>query len=414
MAGKRVANREELILRRAIASLRGPIRASLSSPLLWIVLLALVTRCTAVIAAVDWQQPPSDKVMRYDAIALSLMNGDGFSVGGVPTASTEPLYPLLLAGVYGTFGYSATAIRVVLTLIDTLHCLIWVLIARRCLGARAGWVTGVLIALCPYFAYLVVTAGSDTLFLCLHALFVLLLVRSLGNPGAGGFLVTGFALGLATLCRAGSLLMPVFLVPFVLLRFRRHLTRGAVAAALIAASFAITLTPWTVRNFVRFHRLVPVQTLGGYHLLLASGVRGEGASQHAQNGLGEGRHGDAASDVDYYRSALDRIIRNPGVFIRLMGCRLVKMWYLTHSGRGQWVLGTANSILLLLATVGVVVSRRHWQILLPLYAAITYYILLHSVMSAIFRYLVPVVPPLIVFASVTLLAVFGRVRKREL
>jgi hypothetical protein len=70
-------------------------------------------------------------------------------------------------------------------------------------------------------------------------------------------------------------------------------------------------------------------------------------------------------------------------------------------------------VLLLLAVVGAVVSRRHWQALLPLYATIAYYILLHSVLIAIFRYVMPVVPALMVFASVTLLAVSNVARWRE-
>jgi 4-amino-4-deoxy-L-arabinose transferase-like glycosyltransferase len=391
----------------------GQIQAWLRSPLLWIAVVALAVRCAAVVAVVDWQQPPSDKVQRFDAIALSLMEGNGFSRDGSPTASTEPLYPLLLAGVYSVFGYSATAIRLVLALIDTLHCLLWVLIARNCLGARAGWVTGVLIAVCPYFVYLVVTAGSDTPFLFLHAAFLLLLVRSMASARTGGFLAVGFALGLATLCRAGSLMMPVFLVPFVLLRFRDSLKRGAVAVALIAVGFTVTLTPWTVRNFVQFHRLVPVQTLGGYHLLLASGESSEDALRHTKKELGDRGYGDATRDVDYYRSALNRIIREPGGFVRSMGHRLVKMWYVTHSGRGTRVLGVANLLLLLMATVGVVVSRGHWQALLPLYATITYYILLHSVLFAIFRYIMPVIPALIVFASAALLDFAARYRGIE-
>jgi hypothetical protein len=301
----------------------------------------------------------------------------------------------------------------VLALIDTLHCFIWLLIARRCLGDRVGWLTGVLIALCPYFVFLVVTAGNDTLFLFLHAVFLLLLVRSFEDGGTVGFLVTGFALGLATLCRAGSLLMPLFLAPLVLLRFRLSLRRGAVAAALIVSGFVITLTPWTVRNFARFHRLVPVQTMGGYHLFLASGDFEGIVSRPTHDGPDERGHGGDRGDFDYYRSALERIIRNPGDFARLMGHRLVSMWYATHSGRGERALAAANSVLLLLAAFGAVVSRRHWHDLLPLYATITYYIIVHSVLVAIFRYIMPVVPALIVLASVTLLTISDAARWKE-
>jgi 4-amino-4-deoxy-L-arabinose transferase-like glycosyltransferase len=210
------------------ASAQGTDRGWLRDPILWIAVLALVIRVVAVVATADWQQPPSDKVLRYDAIAMSLLDGDGFSKNGRPTASTGPLYPFLLAVVYGVFGYSATAIRTVLALVDVIHCVLWVLIARTCFDSRAGWLTGAAIAVCPYFVYLVVTAGNDSLFLFLHAVFVLLSVQSMRVSKGAGFLMTGIALGLATLCRAVSLLMPLFLVPFLLLRFRHSLKRGVI------------------------------------------------------------------------------------------------------------------------------------------------------------------------------------------
>lgn len=392
------------------ASARGGKPGWLRDPIVWIAVLALAVRLVAVVAVADWQQPPSDKVLRYDAIAMSLLDGDGFSIDGNPTATSGPLYPLLLAFVYGVFGYSATAIRTVLAVIDVGHCLLWVLIARECLGPRSGLLTGVLIAACPYFVYLVVTAGSDSLFLALHAVFVLLLVRSMQMPTHGGFLRTGVALGLATLCRAVSLLMPLFLVPFVLLRCRRSLARGAIAVMLIAIGFAITLTPWTIRNFARFQRFVPVQTLGGYHLYLASGDPGQDTFIRESTDLTHGARGGVAADGDYYRSALNRIIRDPVQFARLMGTRLVKMWYVTHSGRAPWALGVTNLLLLSLAATGVVLSRRRWESLLVLYAVIAYYVCLHSALFAIFRYLMPVVPALLVFASVALLMAFDRAR----
>ncbi len=375
-------------------------------PVLWVFVIALVVRLAAVVAASGWDQPPSDKTLRYDAIAASLLDGEGFALGGGPTAGTEPLYPLLLAALYGLFGASATLIRVVLALLDAIQCGLWVMIAHDCLGERSGWMTGGLMALCPYFVYLVVAAGSDTLFLTLLAVFVLLLVRTLRSSSTAGWAVAGAVLGAATLCRAASLALPVFLVPFVLAARWPDVARAARGAALLLVAFLATLTPWTIRNAVVFHRFIPVQSLGGYHLLMATGGGWKREPDAAARRQGAALSPDA--DAASYRAALRRILQDPGRFAGQMARRLVRMWYLTHSGRGAVALGLANALLLALAAAGAVLSRQRWRSLIPLYAVIGYFVALHSVFFAIFRYLMPTVPALIALASVAILAILGR------
>ena len=58
--------------------------------------------------------------------------------------------------------------------------------------------------MCPYLLYLVVTAGNDSLFLLLHAVFLFALVGAWLERSPRGFAVAGVAVGAATLCR-GSL-----------------------------------------------------------------------------------------------------------------------------------------------------------------------------------------------------------------
>jgi hypothetical protein len=192
--------------------------------------------------------------------------------------------------------------------------------------------------------------------------------------------------------------MPIFLVPFVLTASWPRVRRAAFSSTLLVVSFLATLTPWTIRNAVVFHRLIPVQSSGGYHLLLSTGESQRPAAGRAAPQT------DAAS----YRRALARIADNPAAFGRGMVRRLGSMWTQTHSGRGRRLLAVANFSLLLLAAAGAVVARRRWRSLLPLYAVIGYFVCLHTIMFAIFRYLIPAVPALVTLASVPLLAISDR------
>ncbi len=381
-------------------------RAVIRRRLLWIGLVALTIRLAVVVAVIDWQQPPSDLSFRYLPIANALLEGKGFVLYGRPTAASPPLYPLLLAAVLAVFGPSATAVRVVLALVDTAHCLVWAVIAGRLLGERVGWTVGALLAVCPYFVYLAVTAGSDTLFLLLQGVFVLLLVHALEDRSGrdGRFLGAGAALGLATLCRAVSLFMPVAVAPIIVLRRRRR-AAAVMSVMLLFAGFAIVLAPWTARNWQRFHRLVPVQTLGGYHLYLAA----TGASSDAMRTAA----GDVTTDAHYLHRGLTAMANQPLLVLRGMAGRLWRMWFWTHSGRLPGLLATLNLGLLAAALAGIVLTRRLWRQLLVLYVVIGYYISLHSVLFAIFRYLMPVVPALITFAAAAGWRAVDRLQRRR-
>jgi uncharacterized membrane protein YoaK (UPF0700 family) len=75
------------------------------------------------------------------------------------------------------------------------------------------------------------------------------------------------------------------------------------------------------------------------------------------------------------------------------------MWSRTHSGRFDTWLGAANAVLLALAAAGVALAPRR-RALLPLLVAFAYFVAVHTVLMSIFRYLLPVVPILLVLAAV--------------
>jgi hypothetical protein len=191
-----------------------------------------------------------------------------------------------------------------------------------------------------------------------------------------------------------------------MLRYRTEPIRGVVATALITTGFIITLTPWTVRNYVHFDRLVPVQTLGGYHLFLATIDRDDPDPRARRAGRGE--RGAVENDANLYARTWQRVADDPIRFLRGMAERLVNMWYLSHSGRTRVFLGIVNPLLLVVAAVGAVMSRGRWRELLPIYALISYFVLLHSVLFAIFRYMIPIVPALLMLASIPLVRLMTR------
>lgn len=377
-----------------------------------VVLVALAVRLAAIVALDDLAPRVNDRVLRYDPIALSLLAGEGFSHRGNPTTSSPPVYPLFLAAVYGVFGHSERAARAALAVVDAGMVGLVFLLGRRLFGDLAGLVAAIGATFLPYSIVQIVMGGSDILFLFLHTLFLAVFVQAWLSGGKRHHAAAGALLGVATLCRAVPLLLPVALVALLLAAGRGTWRRRALRATLLALAFVAVITPWIVRNWVVFDRFIPVQTLGGMHLFMAT-IDPETSPRDGSRRWRPKSGDQVENDRQFFVQAAQRIAENPASYARQVGRRQIDMWSRTHSGRYESWLLAANSLLLALAAAGVVLSRDRWR-LLPLLGVLAYYVALHSVLLAIFRYMLPVVPVLLLLASVAVAAALPRRLVRRL
>jgi 4-amino-4-deoxy-L-arabinose transferase-like glycosyltransferase len=364
-----------------------------------IFIIAFILRFILVVVFPDLIPEPEDKLERYDPIALSLLEGKGFSLGDRSTAYAAPVYPAFLSVVYFLFGYSRTMLRVFLSLIEAGNCLLVYAIAKNFFAGRIPILAGVTLAFHPSFIALVFTGTSESLFVFLHTLFVYVLCFAFHKQTVRSFLLSGILLGVATLCRAVALLLPAFILPVFFVSDHKNHSRSFFHYTIFILAFAFTLFPWIVRNYLVFDRFVPVQSSGGVHFYWATpGKRGSG------DGMTERERtatmDEIGKDEYYYSRAFERIRKAPAAFFEGMGRRFLQMWYKTHSGTHDATLLFLNGGLLFLATVGIAMIRSRWKELSLLWCVIAYYIILHMFLIALARYLLPVVPILTIFAMI--------------
>lgn len=137
---------------------------------------------------------------------------------------------------------------------------------------RTGLTAGLLAALYPTFVAYSHYLWSETLFLLLITSALAASARVARSGGAGWVVVAGLLFGLATLTREiGGLIagcvalwwvstgLPGAAEPSAIPSARRRARRDGL---LLLACTAITVAPWTIRNYQIFHRLVPVSTVG--------------------------------------------------------------------------------------------------------------------------------------------------------
>lgn len=378
-----------------------------------IFLAAFALRAGLVILLPDLIPESADKLGRYDLIALSLKDGRGFSIAGAPTAVAAPLYPGLLAVLYKLFGYgghSKTILRLSLSLLDAGHCLLFYLIARRYFGGQVPLWTALALVLCPYFIVPIYWGITEPLFVFLQALFLLSLCRALQQKTALAFLGSGAWLGLTTLCRATTLLLPVFVLPLFAVGHWSGQKQKLGYLALFLVGFAIVIAPWLVRNYIVFDRFIPVQENSGkrfYESSLRKVDKDEYEQERARLAAASGL---IEKDDFYFQIALTKIVENPQAYLRLLGRKLLRMWYRTSSKRYDGFLMFVNGALLALASIGIGMTWRRRIELLPLWVVLFYFIAFHDVLGAAFRYMLPTIPILILFAMVPIDASMRRRR----
>lgn len=117
-------------------------------------------------------------------------------------------------------------------------------------------------ALMPSFVLLATGVQSEPLFLVFLLGAGLALLTASDRKSAGLAWAAGAALALAALTRPSVLaLVPLLTAPLFDARLPRRL--GARLAGCALLGFCLLLAPWTGRNALRYHELIPVSDAGG-------------------------------------------------------------------------------------------------------------------------------------------------------
>jgi len=303
------------------------------------VILALVLLCFAAFAVRVWfglglTGHVAGDAPAYDALARSLAEGRGYVAphSGQPTAYRAPGYPFFLAAIYTIFpGAGFRFLRILQAALSACTIPLVYALARHCGERRVALLAAALFAFYPssiYFSALLIT---ETLALFAFTLFLLLLARAIREEQDKGGIwwhaACGAVLGLATLIRPITLLLPFYLLAlFLIFPLQAPLrTRGIVYLLL---SFCLVLLPWSVRNYLCFDRFVPVSTTAGTVIWqgLQPDPRGYGFTpwEQIEQVLPEGLDEVEASRY-LVRDALRFARRHPGRTLWLCGLKLASL-----------------------------------------------------------------------------------------
>jgi hypothetical protein len=336
--------------------------SQLAQSLFLISLVALCLRCAflfhqahlipaVVLAVVPFQNEVGN-------VADSLAHGQGFCClfrqPTGPTAWLAPVYPLLIAALFKLFGSftvaSFYAAALMNSLFSALACFPLFYAGKRLAGVGVAAVACWIWAIFPSGVMMPFEWIWDTsLSALLAAALLWATVYVADSRRARDFALYGLLWGVSLLTNPGlGALLPFLLGWLAYRQFRSGSFRLMPLMVVFAVLFACCL-PWTIRNAVQFHRLIPVRANFPYELWSGNNeifdehsravnriTRYEQTHRYAQ--LGENAFLD-----EKWQKATDFIRTHPALYARLFGRRMVATWLGAES---PWQLFSRSDSLL--------------------------------------------------------------------
>ncbi|HEY4312623.1 MAG TPA: hypothetical protein VGN12_24450 [Pirellulales bacterium] len=237
----------------------------------WLVILLMLfaVLVRAPVAAHNIQSLRAD-VDNYHELAWNLIERGTFGQQhSGPSAYRPPLYPVLLAPLLRDVYYDFTgvvAMHVALGLVT-----VWL---TAVVGAQWGlgrwrFLAAALVACDPILLKQSTVFMTETLATALAALAMAALTTVIKRPTIVRALDAGFVLGLCVLCRPTFLVFAIAALPALCWLLPQGKARRKIMVITVAA-LAMTLAPWTVRNWIEFGRPIVTTTHGGFTLALAN------------------------------------------------------------------------------------------------------------------------------------------------
>jgi 4-amino-4-deoxy-L-arabinose transferase-like glycosyltransferase len=175
-----------------------------------------------------------------------------------------PLYPYFLAVPYHVFG-TLEAAKWVQAFFATLLVPAVGLVGFRIFGTRVGLTAAALCAFYPELVWFSVHFWVENVFLVLLWWAFERLLASDANGSRSAAIAAGLLWGLAILARETGLYFLPVAAAWMIWR-TPHRAGAPLRAALFVVTTVLTVAPWTYRNYVLFHAVVPVSTAGGLNL----------------------------------------------------------------------------------------------------------------------------------------------------
>jgi len=266
---------------------KAPIKAEMVSPVALGVVAIAFAVCFMTLHGYQDRPPFAEEAN----IAWHIALGHGFrspmdaSPAAPASAWSAPLYPAVIAAAYRTFGVSSPAAVTALMLLNAVFFGIIVVgterLATRIFGSQVpGLLAAALLAIHPLFLFYMADFWDGFMSLAIFVWLAVAAMRLGGVAASGGRIsrvsagAIGVGMGVLALTNASYVIcFPVLLF----LGFRQPLSaKGWTSAAIACAACLVVISPWTIRNYEQFGRLIPIRTGSGIQFWIGNAPVSQG------------------------------------------------------------------------------------------------------------------------------------------
>jgi 4-amino-4-deoxy-L-arabinose transferase-like glycosyltransferase len=319
-----------------------------ATSLLLVVTVALATRLAFAWYEVRQFSPQVLSLVPFQTeaghIAYSIASGKGFSSpfqkDTGPTAWLAPVYPYLLAGIFKVFGiYSLQSFFAALflnVLFSAAACVPIFYAGRRIAGLGVASAAAWLWALFPNAILIPFEWIWDTSLSALLVATLLWATLELAESRrVRDWCLYGLLWGFALLTNPAVALFSPFLLAWAAYRSRSHnrAANSILRSLLAAAIAALCCLPWTIRNYVQFHKLIPLRSNFAFELYIGNNENYDdqhkfrpGAITQDREILRYVRMGESAFMEEERRKAVAFIVSHPRIEAWLVSQRFLDFW----------------------------------------------------------------------------------------
>lgn len=328
-----------------------------------------------------------------------------------------PIYPLLLALVYGIFGFKSYGMVVMLhAVLGAASAVFAYKTGELLFGKRYAWIPYGLTLGYPLFAFWGMYVLTETTYVFTITLFLYLLAlyaKEAKQPKLKTLLILGAAIGISNLVR------PILLLFFpVLGLWIWWMQRGRLKTALRDFSIILMMTilvmsPWWIRNGIKYQQFIPVSNYGSYEFYLGNNplTVTDNYFFFAQPSYDPDVKARIEKlpileqEKEYKKLGVSYIVQHPVQFVqRTLAKEKNLFWQPVTPVYGESYKMQGHSLdkwYLLLGLAGIILSLFHLRKYSFLLLFTVYYSFTVSMITVVSggRYRLPVMPAMILFAS---------------
>lgn len=201
----------------------------------------------------------------YSQLAVRIVEGKPFH-SNFPlgfTAARTPLYPWFIAVIYFLTNRSVLAVKLAQAILGAFSCIVFFVVAKKLFNdKRISFGTGLGCAIYPPLITVSSTLISENLYIFLLALAIMYILKAYDKPKLKNYLLTGLTIGLLALTKPVILAFVPFLCLWLFLFSRENRLTNLKNLTIVLAMMALTIMPWTIRNYIVLKGFIPLSTGG--------------------------------------------------------------------------------------------------------------------------------------------------------